>query len=453
MAINIQQQPTSPNMVNNNLVYTCTSTQVTQPQFQFVVDIKDESGTLIQRVKQQPNPNARGVFDLGQLLPPQLGPTDEVWNITEVTANTASGGDFNIYFGEEYGTSPSSSVILYNGINTTPNQSPAKSGSDYYFLVDGFANPNDLVDWNWNSGSKYEYEDPNDDVTFTYQVGLTNFDTSSVKEGDYHTISFLRGNLSGDATPFINEAQDIFSATYKQYDATGSLLDTDIIYDTTTGLRASTSEFWYDVYTSQSESTRLVHWPAGPQNIEDAGIPILADTAYYTITFNPQATDSFPNENGVWGEYRFNIDNSNCAYPGVRFAWKNEYGVWDYFNFSLAESTTGNVEREQYEQTFVDFSTSTNSVVYDKQRRGKNNYYNKITKQRTANTDYLTQVNADNLRELFFSTDVYVQESSGVYLPVVINTASVTEKTNPRSQKLFRYEIQYQYANDERSRR
>ena len=115
MAVTLQQYPTSPNMVNNNLVYTVTSTQVTQPQFQFVVDIKDESNTLIQRVKQQPNPSAKGVFDIGTILPSVLGPTDEAWKTTTPQTNSFSGGDFNIYFGEEYGTSVSSSVTLYNG--------------------------------------------------------------------------------------------------------------------------------------------------------------------------------------------------------------------------------------------------------------------------------------------------------------------------------------------------
>ncbi len=113
MALSLQQFPTSPNMVNNNLVYLCTSTQVTQPQFQFVVDIKDESNTLIQRIKQQPNPSAKGVFDIGNIMPTQLGPTDEAWKTTTPQANSFSGGDFNIFFGEEYGTSTSSSVTSY----------------------------------------------------------------------------------------------------------------------------------------------------------------------------------------------------------------------------------------------------------------------------------------------------------------------------------------------------
>lgn len=449
MAVSLQQFPTSPNIVDNNLVYLCTSTQVTQPQFQFVVDIKDESNTLIQRVKQQPNPSSKGVFDLGNILPTQLGPTDEAWKTTTPQTNSFSGGDFNIYFGEEYGTSVSSSVTLYNGAGS-PGDPAVTQPTQIFFLLDGVVNPNELVNWNWASGSKYQPEDPLDDVTFTHQFGLTNFDTNSVREGDYHTLSILRGNLDGNGdNP--NSAQDVFAATYRQYDSSGALLDTDILYDTFTGLRTSQPQRWSDVYTSQSEATRLVHYPAGPQNLEDVGVPILADTAYYTVTFNAQATDTFVNPDGVWGEYRFNITNANCGYDGVRFAYKNSYGVWDYYNFSLAETTVANVQRQEYKQSFVDFSNTDNSVDYSKSRRGRNNYYNAVDKQHTANSDYLTQTDADNLRELFFSTDVYVQEGT-TFLPVVINNANVTEKTNPRSQKLFRYTVEYQYANGQRSR-
>ena len=117
---------------------------------------------------------------------------------------------------------------------------------------------------------------------------------------------------------------------------------------------------------------------------------------------------------------------------------------------ALAESTTSGIEREQYKQTFVDYS-ATNTVTYDKERRGESQFQNRVTKRRTANTDYLSQTDADNLRELFFSTNVYIQDGTE-FLPVVIENASVTEKTNPRSQKLFTYTVEYRYANDERAR-
>ena len=90
--------------------------------------------------------------------------------------------------------------------------------------------------------------------------------------------------------------------------------------------------------------------------------------------------------------------------------------------------------------------------MYDRSSRGINNYYNDITKRHTANTDYLTQVDADNLRELFYSTNVYAQQPDGAYFPVVLTDVTATEKTNPRSQKLFRYTVNYQYANTNTAR-
>ena len=451
MAISLRQSSTSPNIGNSNLVHAVTSNSSSRAQFKFVADINDDNGDLLQRVKQQPNPNTTGVFDFGNIIPTYLGPTDEVWKIANVTANTACGKDFQFRFGEEYSDTTTGFTTLYTGDSPDAAGDPNVSGSDYIFLIDGVTNPNDLINFNWNSGSKYNEEDPLDDVTFTHQNGLTYFNTSSVRIGDYHTISILNGNLGGEGTLDVNLAQDIFAVIYRQYDVNGTLLDTDTLFNTSAGPRTLQTQFWSDVYTTQDENTRLIHFPAGPQNIEDAGVPILLDdTGYYTMTFYAQATDTFANLDGVFGEYRFDIDNRNCGYDGVRFAWKNEYGVWDYFNMALAESTTSEVEREQYEQSFVDYS-STNTVTYDKSRRGKSQFQNRVNKLRTAQSDYLDQTNADNLRELFYSTNVYIQDGTE-FLPVVIESTTVREKTNPRSQKLFTYTVNYRYANDERPR-
>ena len=451
MAINLRQYSTSPNIGNSNLVHAVTSNSSSQAQFKFVADINDSNGDLLQRIKQQPNPNTTGVFDFGNIIPTYLGPTDEVWKIANVTANTACGKDFKIRFGEEYASTVTGFTSLYTGDTPDAAGNPNVSGSDYIFLLDGVTNPNDLINWNWNSGSKYNEEDPLDDVTFSHQNGLTLFNTSSVRIGDYHTISFLNGNLGGEGTLDVNLAQDVFAVIYRQYDADGTLLDTDTLFNTAAGPRTAQTQFWNDVYTTQDENTRLTHWPAGPQNIEDAGVPILSDdTGYYTMTFYAQATDTFSNLDGIWGEYRFDIDNKNCGYDGVRFAWKNEYGVWDYFNMGLAKSATSNIEREQYQQTFVNYS-ATNTSPYSKQRRGDSQYQNRVNKTHTANSDYLSQTDADNLRELFYSTNVYVQDGTE-FLPVVISNASVTEKTNPRNQKLFTYTVDFSYVNNERPR-
>jgi len=413
-----------------------------------VVDIKDASNTLIQRIKQQPNPSSYGVFNIGHILTTQLGPTDNVWETSTVASNTACGKDFKVYFGEEYGTSVSSSVTLYSG-NSDVVGAPAKTGSTpFYFNLDGHLNPNDAVNWNWDSGSKYDEEDAADDSVFQHQNGLTAFNTQSVYLGDYGTISFLNGNLNGN--PDAVNAQNVFAAIYKFYDSAGSQIGSNQIIYNETIYNDPAAEFWGNVYTSQSEATRLVHFPTGPQNIVDAGINNVTSSAYYTINFCQQATDVEPYEDGSFGKYRFEIGECSGFDP-VRFAWKNQYGVWDYFNFTKATNRTSAITRESYNQTFVDFSTTSNSVSYDKARRGKTNYYNEITKNRQANSDWLSQTEADNLREMFFSTNVYVYTDSS-WIPVVLTDANITEKTNNLSQKTFQYTVNYNHANEVRPR-
>lgn len=193
---------------------------------------------------------------------------------------------------------------------------------------------------------------------------------------------------------------------------------------------------------------------------------------------------------------RYNIDWSNfpnhynnCGYEKKQFVWVNKYGAYDYYTFTLAESITDDIERQGYKQSFLDFSTNTNTIDFDKSRRGNTQYYNKPTQRYTVESNWLTQEEADAVREMFFSTDVnvldkttsqYISDNEYLFqangqpaaasnnlklpqnlsdtnvrmfdqvqqLPIVVTNASVTEKTNPRTQKLFRYTVEFEYAND-----
>ena len=127
MAITITQSSLLPDATNKDLLYLVSSTQTSQPQMQYVCDIKDASGTLIQRIKQQPSPSGKAVFNLGQILTNQLEfdvnviKTDPDENTTGIYADNSSlriADNLQIRFGEEYGTSVSSSVTLYTGVGT-----------------------------------------------------------------------------------------------------------------------------------------------------------------------------------------------------------------------------------------------------------------------------------------------------------------------------------------------
>ncbi len=450
MAISINQQPTSPNMGNSNLIFAVGSTEFDEPQFQFILDIYESgSATLVQRIKQQPNPSGGGFFDIGNIIPTLLE-SDNVWTASPFATSSESNKDFIIKFGEEYGTSTSSSVVVYDGLGS-PGE-PNKTGSAFYTITDGLTNDENEADWNFASSSYYTPQTASSDEAFTEQVALSSFPvTQSVQEGEYQTISVYNGNVDDGEIL----AQDIFYYQISFYNSAGSQIqNNDFINKISNGggPRTNDGDEWTDVYTEQTNKTRLLHVGVGPQNLEDAGISIPATWAYYDVALRAQADDLLEDPDTQWIAFRFEKDTANCGYPGKRFAWKNEFGVWDYFTFKLAESTNDQVERNSFEKSFVDYSSTTAVMPYDQQRRGRTQYYNKVTKQHTVESDYLTQEYADSLRELFYSTNVYVQEGT-TFEPVVITNANVTEKTNPRTQKLFRYTANYEYANEVRPRR
>ena len=161
MAITISQQPTSPNMANNDLLFVVDSTQKNQAQFQYVCDIYDATATYnsssanyLQRIRQQPNPSGYGVFNVGQILSQFTG-DDEPWKTEQFMTSSLTEKEYTIRFGEQYGTSVSSSISTYNGINTTPSQNPNKTGASFYGITNGLVDPYDAVDFNFASSSYY----------------------------------------------------------------------------------------------------------------------------------------------------------------------------------------------------------------------------------------------------------------------------------------------------------
>ena len=452
MAIGITQEPTSPGMANSDVLFNINSTNSSQPQFQFVMDIYESgSATRLQRIKQQPNPNAKGVFNIGQILKSYLA-SDSVWKTQKFATSSFANKDFIVLFGEEYGTSLSSSITMYNGISATEGD-PAKSGSAFYTFTNGLVDPYDAVNWNFPSASYYTAESASVYNTFNHQHVLSNSATTqSIQENEYATISLYNGNFdNNDIT-----AQDVFWVQVTWYNSAGSSIQTNNFTNITTnggGPRTADNVYWFDngAYDSQDGSTRLIHIGVGPQNLEDAGISIPATWASYKVLVTGQGDDYLENTDGVWATRWFTKATGECSYNGVRFAWKNEFGVWDYYTFTLQSDSSFNIERQSYEQTFVNYSTANTSVSYDKSRRGGKQFYNALNNVKTANSNWLTQAEADWLRELFFSANVYIQDGTDMK-PVVINSAGVTEKTNPRTQKNFQYTIEFSPSNQLRPR-
>ena len=464
--ITIQQYAGQLNLANSDMLWEVTSVSSSAPQFQYVCALKDGCGTTLTTIKQQPNPSGKGVFNLGRIVRQYLdydyyalniGDTGSLFNKNSQTAKF-----FKIAFGEEYGTSTTSSVTSYSGIGTATGSAAYTGSIPFYYLIDGVLDPN-YGAFNWNTGSFFKSEAIPNSATFNYNVALTDAPrTQYVQAGDYASISVLNGNLNQSTS----SGQDIAWVEYNVYTAgvTASyffdnLDNTNNVYSggPRTGSISSTFPGTIQTCSSslrpfQTSGSLLLHIGVGPQNLIDNGsIPeITGSWDYYTVKLHPQGPSGV-NTNGVWDSFTFYKQDAYCEYPGVRFGWINNYGVWDYFNFILQANETTAIDRGIYKKNFVDYSTTTNTVAYDIKRRGDLAYYTNISDNTQVFSDWLTQAQADWLGELFYSPNVYIQVGTQ-WLPIIITDTQFQSKTNPRTQKNFQYIVNYTLANNKRSR-
>jgi hypothetical protein len=276
--------------------------------------------------------------------------------------------------------------------------------------------------------------------------------TQSIKEDEYATLSFINGNFDNSNT----NAQDIYYIKLTWYNSAGSQIQNNEWHNiddasTNGGPRTDTTDLWADVYNTQTNGTRLIHIATGPQNFVDGGISIPSTWAYYEITVTGQADDGLEDGDAIYAQKRFTKSTGECGYSGTRFVFLNELGGYDYYSFDLADTKQDNITRETYEQTFINYSAGGASVPYNKSRRGSKIYSISYEETRRAESNYLTQAQADWLRELVESPNVFIQEGSD-FLPIVISNSTFQYKTNPRSQKLYTLSVDYKMANPRRSR-
>ena len=472
MAITIQQYASNLTMANSDLIWVVTSNSSSRSQYQFICALQDGCGTTLTTIKQQPNPSSKGVFDLGRIVKQYLG-----YDITHFNggadglfqANTDTAKFFKVAFGEEYGTSPSSSISVYNGITNATTGSPANTGSvSNYYFINGVLDPN-YGSFSWDTGSYYSPQITPSSASFSKNVCMTDAPrTQYARNEDFLTISALNGNITGTST---GSAQDIYAIDIRVFNSASTLISSSTFYNEAlsndpdyAGPRTSSALLWSSVYTlntctsslaanRQTSGSLLVTMPIGPANIQAQGSIDLASLNWdrYTVKLVPQRSAGTINSAGTWDEFTIYKTTGNCEYNGVRFAWVNDYGVWDYYTFGLQDSKTTALDRGIYKQNFVNYSTTTNAVPYNISRRGNNAYYTNINEIFTANSDWLTQEEADWLQGLFYSPNVYIQEGSNM-VPVIINSNDFVSRTNPRSQKLFQYAITFTLANSKRPR-
>jgi len=209
MAITIISQPTNENCTKTNLIYNVSSSNVTQPQFQYVMDVYETSATgsadRLARIRQFPNPINEAVFDPARIFDDNL--EYDVNNLTQtggtLLIGTTQEKEFVCKFGEEYGTSPSSSVTLYPDLAT----------GNFMQVWPCQVDPNNGVSFeSWGglfpftgSGAAYMSDRPDDilDGVNTYRhTAFINRDASVLPSNLYVTESYSSGTTNYYEAPY-----------------------------------------------------------------------------------------------------------------------------------------------------------------------------------------------------------------------------------------------------------
>ena len=133
-------------------------------------------------------------------------------------------------------------------------------------------------------------------------------------------------------------------------------------------------------------------------------------------------------------------------YDPMRLAYLNKYGVYDFFNFDLVSKTTFDVEKKGYERNY------SGSIYESDGIRVKNInpiYYTKETQKWKIISDYLTDSQAEILRELYSSPLVYMNLVNDNYIsPSWIPakpTATSYEVKKTAIDKVFNIELELEF--------
>jgi hypothetical protein len=130
----------------------------------------------------------------------------------------------------------------------------------------------------------------------------------------------------------------------------------------------------------------------------------------------------------------------------MRLAYLNKYGVYDFFNFDLVSKTSFSVEKKGYERNYSGSIYEADGV------RVKNInpiYYTKETQSWKIISDYLTDSQAEILRELYSSPLVYMNLVNDNYItPSWIPakpTATAYEVKKTAVDKVFNIELDLEF--------
>jgi hypothetical protein len=436
MAINLIVSASTPNAAYSYLQYVVTGSgpaeNYTNNQYKFIMDVYISGSTdKVARVTQPPNLNTGSVFNPADIFQ-QYAFFDYVWDITGSVLSTGSMKNYTLQFGEQYGTSPSSSLTVYpNLVSSSIAVIPAIDNSNDNYIG--------IKDFQLQLESEVLTNMPsNRNGT---QTIVANDDWENIQYqtlNDYMTLSSLKSGSLGNNTAHITVV-----------DVNGNNLSS-VAYPLVSG-----------------GDYVLHHLGCGPKNIIDkGGIGATAiqhpSASYVNIVFHNKDIQYRLSPNYQNNQGDIFADGIVASYGKpyqcgdyTRFAWINEYGVYDYYNVWSPLRKRTEINKEQLTESRINYwlgnTTNASVISQNKKGRGTVDLYKQYKDIYQISTEYIPEVTANWIKFMFFSPSVFIQTDNG-FLPIVITNSNYKVNTQQSANKLFQYEIEFVYAKARRSK-
>lgn len=277
--------------------------------------------------------------------------------------------------------------------------------------------------------------------------GIDTFPINKLQLNQYHTIAFLNGKHYDDS-----EVTDIRIRTY---DSSGTLIATQDVDNTNAnGGAPFGSTIQVGLYGDDNTDEGLLYFGCGTAQLDELGFD-MTNVSYYTVVAR----------NGtslVSKTYNFGIQQADCkGFETIRLAFLNRLGAYDYYNFTKRSVRRTEMVKSPMKQNYgvlsehgTSFSGALSndaSYVQGTYDGGTRAYNVNAVETIEANTDFISETEADILKELFTSADVYMQ-TGDKFEPVVINETEYVRQTTAND-KLIQYIIQVEKGHNTRVQR
>jgi hypothetical protein len=152
--------------------------------------------------------------------------------------------------------------------------------------------------------------------------------------------------------------------------------------------------------------------------------------------------------NGSARRYKFaTLYTQSCGrYDPMRIAYLNKYGAFDFFNFDLVNKTSFQIEKKGYERNYSGDIYEANGIVV---KNINPIYFTNETQTWKIISDYVNDVQAELLRELYSSPLVFLNVVNDNYITPswipVKPSATSYEVKKTASDKLFNIELDVEF--------